>query len=407
MQKISESTNTANPAGEFTEGNPAAGVAATLLKAQWLNAIQRELVSLVLGSGQVLTAADDGQVLKAVRMLQELASTWDKITSKPTTRDGYKLSDVFTKTETGTAIQNAVSALVASSPVALDTLKELADALGNDPNFATTVLNSLATKMPAVGGAYNPKFSGASFSAEVRGYNGSGGYIGWGSDVSGTMQFICNKGGGSTGGFVWGSVNADNASLGPLMSYTAGGMLSVPTGLSVPALTVNTTVLTQSEGYAGTYAANCAYVSTAVSKKVTGDFADAVGFVSNDATRPWMRQKSTGLVVELRPASVKDTAQLATSGWSKNADTGEITQWFEYNQGDVPGSSVVNITWPFQFPNQFLNARFSFKMPNGTTPCNAQASYSGGTTSGCTVRLEEWANAAQAGMVLVIEARGY
>ena len=146
MQKISDSTNTANPAGEFTEGNPAAGAPATLLKAPWLNTIQRELENLVRGSGQDLTPADDEQVLKAVKMLQELASTWENITGKPTTRDGYKLSDVFTETETGTAIQNAIAALVASSPAALDTLKELADALGNDPNFAATMTNALAGK---------------------------------------------------------------------------------------------------------------------------------------------------------------------------------------------------------------------------------------------------------------------
>lgn len=44
-------------------------------------------------------------------------------------------------------VQAALAALVASSPAALDTLKELADALGNDPNFATTMTNALAAKM--------------------------------------------------------------------------------------------------------------------------------------------------------------------------------------------------------------------------------------------------------------------
>ncbi|KVD09395.1 hypothetical protein WI80_13905 [Burkholderia ubonensis] len=38
--------------------------------------------------------------------------------------------------------------LVGQSPAALDTLKELAEALGNDPNFATTVMNALALKAP-------------------------------------------------------------------------------------------------------------------------------------------------------------------------------------------------------------------------------------------------------------------
>lgn len=45
-------------------------------------------------------------------------------------------------------VQAAIAALVDSSPGALDTLNELAEALGNDPNFATTMTNALAGKQP-------------------------------------------------------------------------------------------------------------------------------------------------------------------------------------------------------------------------------------------------------------------
>ncbi|HAK3067677.1 TPA: phage tail protein [Salmonella enterica] len=44
-------------------------------------------------------------------------------------------------------VSKALAALAGSAPETLDTLKELADALGNDPNFATTVLNKLAEKL--------------------------------------------------------------------------------------------------------------------------------------------------------------------------------------------------------------------------------------------------------------------
>ena len=47
-----------------------------------------------------------------------------------------------------TYVNNQISALVASAPATLDTLNELAAALGNDANFSTTVINSLATKAP-------------------------------------------------------------------------------------------------------------------------------------------------------------------------------------------------------------------------------------------------------------------
>jgi len=43
-------------------------------------------------------------------------------------------------------VTTAISNLVDSAPTTLDTLNELAAALGDDPNFATTVTNSLATK---------------------------------------------------------------------------------------------------------------------------------------------------------------------------------------------------------------------------------------------------------------------
>ncbi|HBD4158733.1 prophage tail fiber N-terminal domain-containing protein [Escherichia coli] len=45
-------------------------------------------------------------------------------------------------------VRKLLAALVDSSPEALDTLNELAAALGNDPNFATTIMNALAGKQP-------------------------------------------------------------------------------------------------------------------------------------------------------------------------------------------------------------------------------------------------------------------
>nr|DAS84401.1 MAG TPA: Baseplate wedge protein [Caudoviricetes sp.] len=45
----------------------------------------------------------------------------------------------------------AITALVNSSPAALDTLQELAKAIGNDPNFATTILNKLSEKVSKSG----------------------------------------------------------------------------------------------------------------------------------------------------------------------------------------------------------------------------------------------------------------
>lgn len=66
-------------------------------------------------------------------------------------------SQYLTKADGDTRIAAAVAALVNASPAALDTLKELADALGNDPAFAATMTNALAQKAPL----NSPVFTGS------------------------------------------------------------------------------------------------------------------------------------------------------------------------------------------------------------------------------------------------------
>jgi hypothetical protein len=56
--------------------------------------------------------------------------------------------DAATKNYVDTSISN----LIASSPGTLDTLNELAAALGDDPNFSTTIANTVSTKLPLAGG---------------------------------------------------------------------------------------------------------------------------------------------------------------------------------------------------------------------------------------------------------------
>ena len=62
-------------------------------------------------------------------------------------------------------VQQEIAALVDSSPSALNTLNELAAALGDDANFSTTVTNSIATKLPLAGGTLTGGLS-------IRGFNG-------------------------------------------------------------------------------------------------------------------------------------------------------------------------------------------------------------------------------------------
>ena len=68
-------------------------------------------------------------------------------TGKPTTPKPPKDSN-DTSISTTSWVRDAIAELVGSSPETLNTLAELAEALGNDPNFATTITEELAQKQP-------------------------------------------------------------------------------------------------------------------------------------------------------------------------------------------------------------------------------------------------------------------
>ena len=67
---------------------------------------------------------------------------------------GYTDSDVasYLSTNDYDTSTNIIAAITDSAPGTLDTLNELAAALGDDDNFSTTVTNSIATKLPLAGG---------------------------------------------------------------------------------------------------------------------------------------------------------------------------------------------------------------------------------------------------------------
>ena len=88
----------------------------------------------------VVTALNNALALKAPLASPSLTGTPTAPTAAQTVNNTQIATTAFVK--------SAIAALVASSPAALDTLNELAEALGNDPNFATTMTNALAGKQP-------------------------------------------------------------------------------------------------------------------------------------------------------------------------------------------------------------------------------------------------------------------
>ena len=94
----------------------------------------------------------------------------------PTASAGTNTTQIATTAFVGTAVSN----LVDSAPGTLNTLNELAAALGDDANFSTTVTNSIATKLPLAGGTV----TGAGTTAlTVTNTSGNGGYFNVNSNV--------------------------------------------------------------------------------------------------------------------------------------------------------------------------------------------------------------------------------
>ena len=125
-------------------------------------------------------------------------------------------------------VQQEITGLIDSAPDAMNTLNELAAALGDDANFSTTVTNSIATKLPLAGGTMTGNLL-LNQSTSLIGINTS--------DGSDNKSVMLNGGGSasdSRGAYVWAKGNefsseggflrlhAGNVSGGAVVINTAG-----------------------------------------------------------------------------------------------------------------------------------------------------------------------------------------
>lgn len=110
------------------------------------NAVQWASRNPILGSGELGFEVDTGKF-----KIGNGSSAWSELNYFETS-DGIvvDLSNYYTKTETNTQISTAVANLVDSAPSTLDTLNEIAAALSDDANFATTILTELDGKADTV-----------------------------------------------------------------------------------------------------------------------------------------------------------------------------------------------------------------------------------------------------------------
>ncbi|EHU9823135.1 phage tail protein [Escherichia coli] len=100
----------------------------------------KELAAAINNDPKFSTTINNALALKAPLSSPALTGT----PTAPTAAQSVNNTQIATTA----FVKSAIAAMVGSAPAALDTLNELAAALGNDPNFATTMLNALAGKQP-------------------------------------------------------------------------------------------------------------------------------------------------------------------------------------------------------------------------------------------------------------------
>lgn len=174
------------------------------------------------------SAADVGALTDAQAAQKYARLESPALIGKPTAPTAVQASN-DTQIATTAFVKAAISALINGSPGALDTLQELAQALGNDPNFSTTILNALAGKLSLTGG----KMSGRLETNDIVKVTGAGSalpdsqgaFLCWNRvNGEGRTDFVNHRGSGRGGFSFW---NGNHEALSELLSLTSNGSLYV------------------------------------------------------------------------------------------------------------------------------------------------------------------------------------
>lgn len=328
--------------------------------------------------------------------------------TNPTTVAGYGLTDVYTKAQVDSAlalkaplanpvltgaptaptaangnnsqqiantafVQAAVAGLVDSAPAALDTLKELAAALGNDPNFAVTVTNTLATK--------------AAKATTLAGYGITDGYTKTQVDAA-----LASKAPSASPVFT-GSPTAPTAARGVISKQLATTEFVKEAGLTLPSQVIGalsgTTLTTDHVGRLlsmsgpGVWSGTLTLPSTGIA--VGSVFMISVG--SGDGTITVLKAAAQGSYISIGSrqydsvtirmheppimlmcaaegiftvisGGLSNTADYesfkAVVGWARNPN-GTIEQWGKIALPSSIASGNIDTLFPLQFPNACLS----------------------------------------------------
>ena len=101
-----------------------------------------KLLTTNQGTLTALTTTNKTSLVNAINELKTATANTTNINDASTSTSATWSSDKI-----NVSINNAVAALVNGTGTTLDTLKELADALGNDANFATTISTQMGKRV--------------------------------------------------------------------------------------------------------------------------------------------------------------------------------------------------------------------------------------------------------------------
>ena len=254
------------------------------------------------------------------------------VPTAPTAVAGTNTTQIATTSFVSTAVANLVDA----APATLDTLNELAAALGDDPNFATTVSTSLGTKAPlaspaltgtptaptaAVGTNTTQLATTAFVNSEIANdaptKTGGGASGTWGIDITGSSGSTTGNATTATTLQTARTIALSGAATGTATSFDGGANITIPvTALNASNLSSGTVPDARISGsYTG---------MTNLTGSGTVDFAKFLGNAADTAAAPsisWTGDTNTGIY---RPAA--DQVGITTGGTDRfSVSTTDVT----------------------------------------------------------------------------------
>lgn len=327
--------------------------------------------------------------------LDNVSVAFADVTGKPTTISGYGITDAFDGAygsltgaptavssftndagyATTTYVDGEIADLVASAPATLDTLNELAAALGDDANFSTTVTNSIATKAPLA----SPTFTGTVTTGTVT-------VTGNISVDSGTIKLDGNYPVGS-GNVALGDQALDDGSL-------SGGN---NTAIGSSALTANTTgIQNTATGYNSAKTQTTANNSTAYGHRTlednTGDNNTALGSAAMQENTSGTNNTAVGFNVLL--ANTTGTNNTAVGYQAGNSNLGSHNTFlgdragYSFNTGGNTFNTFVGYVSGYNTTsgvnNTYVGQLSGFNMTTGSK--NTIVGAYGGNQDGLDIR---------------------